>query len=48
MVQLSIEFDGIRNLPLLLTLLVSIAGIMIAAGLWRLVQWAGGYHASGK
>jgi len=36
--QVSLEFDGIRNMPLLITLLASIASIMIAAGVWRLVQ----------
>jgi len=38
MEQISLEFDGIRNMPLLITLLVSIAGIMIAAGVWQFVQ----------
>ena len=36
--QVSLEFDGIRNLPLLITLLVSIASIMIAVGVWQFVQ----------
>ncbi|MCP4374693.1 MAG: hypothetical protein GY794_00720, partial [bacterium] len=38
MEKFSLEFDGIRNLPLLIMLLSSIAGIMIAAGLWQLVK----------
>ncbi len=38
MAQVSLEFDGLRNLGLLITLLASIASIMIAVGLWRLVQ----------
>ena len=38
MEQVSLEFDGLRNLGLLITLLASIASIMLAVGLWRLVQ----------
>lgn len=35
---MSLEFDGLRNLGLLIGLLASIAGIMIAVGVWRLIQ----------
>ncbi|MDP6545308.1 MAG: hypothetical protein QGH60_15090 [Phycisphaerae bacterium] len=38
MAQVSLEFDGIRNLSLLITLLLSIASIMIAAGIWQFVK----------
>ncbi|MBL7220518.1 MAG: hypothetical protein ISS69_10420 [Phycisphaerae bacterium] len=38
MEQVSLEFDGLRNMPLLITLLASIASIMIAAGVWQFVQ----------
>jgi len=38
MEQISLEFDGVRNLPILLTLLGSIAGIMVIAAVWQFVQ----------